>query len=376
MANLTEIGDLITGTALQHFMREFGKDKFLKDPMITNVNPTGTSYQNVSVQGIKDALQFKAAIPADIWYFWPSPPEMNMYDPSVVILLRNYYPDQNDLTIGILGQPRDKGDVDKNTSPKVIFQMRYQTIAEGQSFTWDIGKVEKGCCGFLDFMVGPLGVMEALDLCGEASGSIDKVLKGGKLLPPAPVYENVFCDIKTGKKITITDGKTTSLDNQELISTHIVSQGYKPGLRVELLAKPLPGEVMPKVHTWIRVKLDKADTLPLPGEFLALLARPVVDFAWFNQLTSPFIVGGNWFHTAAYTSGKVTKIEGNNRYTVKVKGKEIAGIESSDYLEYLVDERVALMHTFPSNSKFAWKDTMSTSSLRIVPITFYQKEGV
>lgn len=342
--NLREVGDLITGTVLKRFISELDGDDVSKATLVSNVNPTATSYHNIVQAGRENSLQFKVAIPSDIWYLYKLEDDLNVYSSELEGVLIEYLNSK----IGFLKIPRDKGDIDGGSSPKVCGKLRYQFISNGESFDWDIGDVSLNCVAFIDSLIGPLGVMETISLYGNVTGKPGEVIEGGKLLPPQPSAA----------------GTSPGLA--------IVTKGYLPNQNTKLFAPNLEGEIVPSLRNWIRTKLFKEDTFPVPGEFLGILARPFVQFAWFMQDSSPVLVGGNWIRTGSYTSGIITVIEGDNKYSVQVEEQVIEGVESSDYLEYAVGDRVALLHSLPSKSKMAWKETLQTNSLRILPITFYK----
>ena len=406
---IVRVGDLLAGTTLEHFTQEFSKIAKQQTDLVSNLNTTATSYQNIVVEGKSKSLQYKAAIPADIWYLWPPPPELNLVEdvnPSEknnylfnTLQLKNYIIDQDTLVLGILKQPRSAGEVINDESPRTIFLMRYQTIAKGESFDWAIEDFTDHCVGFIEFLVGPLGVMETLSICGEETGTVGEIILGGELIPPASIYPSDTPDNTVYKNPGVpflwngqydADVSITSL--LDAPSINIVKYGYLTNKEIHYPATDLAGEVSSPVHSNLRIQLLDELQYPVPGEFLALLARPFSHFAWFNQDTSPLIVGGNWFRTASYISGIVESIGCKdypwmtNYLTVWVEGVKVYNVMKSDYTVYQVGERVALVHTYPTAKKFSYKDELpilyqteddyssaTPCNLMIVPITFFKK---
>jgi len=84
-------------------------------------------------------------------------------------------------------------------------------------------------------------------------------------------------------------------------------------------------DITPK--KWMRYWIHKDSTLPVPGEFIGILARPVAipPHVWWFQESSPFVYAGNWMETYNLTSGIVTKVDYvdeyiGNQYTVAIQG--------------------------------------------------------
>jgi hypothetical protein len=363
----TKVGDLITGTVLDKFLGGLSKGA-VKGDLVTIVNPTATSYQNISRVSSRAEFTHKAAIPADIWYLKDAGQEFNLFTQKLKDSLEDYLKGQGDeppapppgsgyvppatppVTMGFIKQPRNYGDIQGNSSPEKLFLMRFQTVRPGQSFDWAIGEVPEKCCGFLDFVIGPLGVMETLTIAGEVTGGTGEVQVGGLLLPPQPKAP------------------------QSAPGLAIVVGGYLSYTGVQTFAEGLVGELPLVLHNWLRVKLLTTYTFPVPGEFLGLLARPFVQFIWYMQKSSPFLWAGNFFETNFYSSGIIDSIEAPNTYKVWIHEKLVSGVKSSDYLEYAVGNRVALLKTYGLPTRgFRWKDLVDgDSSWMIVPITFYR----
>jgi hypothetical protein len=157
-------------------------------------------------------------------------------------------------------------------------------------------------------------------------------------------------------------------------------------------------DIKPKL--WMRYWIHKDSTLPVPGEFIGILVRPVATppHVWWFQESSPFLYAGNWMETYNLTSGVVKTVtleaartDGGtgNLYTVSIQGCQV-NVESSDFLEYSVGDRVAVLKTdsltpttkaFSSLDQLYFKDTDKdtgdnadriTTNYIIIPATFYK----
>jgi len=133
---------------------------------------------------------------------------------------------------------------------------------------------------------------------------------------------------------------------------------------------------------------------------LGVLCKPLAlpPHIWWFQESTPFVYAGNWFETESLTGGVVTAVvleadredDGiGNLYTVKVHGREIK-INSSDFLEYEVDDRVGILKVdafteTPRAASFKWSDqiritetdegeTFGSDRYVILPIDFYKEE--
>jgi hypothetical protein len=151
---------------------------------------------------------------------------------------------------------------------------------------------------------------------------------------------------------------------------------------------------------WLRYWIHKDSTLPVPGEFIGFLVRPVAapPHVWWFQESSPFLYAGNWMETGNFTSGIVTErtLEAartddgtGDLYKVKIQGCEIQ-VTASDFLRYDVGDRVAIMKvsstataiekSFTANDQTHLKDSDSytktlviNTNYIIVPMSFYKK---
>ena len=94
---------------------------------------------------------------------------------------------------------------------------------------------------------------------------------------------------------------------------HLIEEAYLTpdavSRDVELFASEISGyEVEPKF--WMRYWINKDSKLPVPGEFIGILCRPVAapPHVWWFQESAPFVYAGNWMETGTLTSGVVTVV--------------------------------------------------------------------
>lgn len=150
---------------------------------------------------------------------------------------------------------------------------------------------------------------------------------------------------------------------------------------------------------WLRYWIHKDSTLPVPGEFIGFLVRPVAcpPHVWWFQESAPLLYAGNWMETGNFTSGIVTeriletaRTDGGtgDLYKVKIHGCEIQ-VTASDFLRYSVGDRVAIMKvtstatsiekSFTSNNQTYLKDSdsytktlVTNANYVIIPCTFFK----
>lgn len=180
---------------------------------------------------------------------------------------------------------------------------------------------------------------------------------------------------------------TESLPGQNTDSP--AGETYSQPVRdVELFSSDIKdyGEnVKPKL--WLRYWIHKDSTLPVPGEFIGILCRPVATppHVWWFQESSPFLYAGNWMETSNLTSGIVTTVLSNNQYKVKVQGCEVI-LTSSDFFTYSAGDRVAILKidstAVLSTKSFRWLDQdpfintekgTEITDYVVIPFTFYKK---
>jgi hypothetical protein len=285
--------------------------------------------------------------------------------------------------------------------------------------------------GYIAFPVGQLGVMEVISLFQETELSGYKFTAVDSLenyhakpaitdlqdqyKPSLQSVPEMFPDMKdsngnqlAGKNycfgrhlIEFAYHKPETLGTQQNNINSDGTTAYAPvaDRDVELWAsniKDYGEDIKPKL--WMRYWIHKDSTLPVPGEFIGILTRPVAapPHVWWFQDSNPFLYAGNWMETGNLTSGVVTEVtleaartDGGtgDLYKVKVQGCEIQ-IEASDYVGYSVGDRVAVLKTgslapattsFSSNNQTHLKDTDSytktlviNGSYVIVPLTYYK----
>lgn len=260
-----------------------------------------------------------------------------------------------------------------NAAPYMIKEMRFETVLEGKGFKYYSSGMPNGSVGYLAFPVGQLGVMEIISLIGESVtegssfsvGGSEAIKEGNEMM--APTHDNRgYC-----------------------VGTHLVKNGYLAQNEVELMADEFEGQEPAEPHRWLRYWIMPDGTFPVPGEFVALLAKPELFHVWWFQETYPFLYSGQYWETEYYTSGIIKEIieqeEGEaNVYRVWVRSFEMY-LRPSDFAGYEIDERVAIVKNFSDlTDNMDWtglvesgknNDSSSASSPDsdwcIVPISFY-----
>ena len=278
--------------------------------------------------------------------------------------------------------------------------------------------------GYLSFPVGQLGVMEVISLIQETNlagylfagidgqaGTIDKPPLNPSTLeeeniPSVQSTPEIFPDMKDAGKnycygrhlvesaylLPETPGPSQNTVNSEGTAAYAPTASRD----VELFSSPMTGyleEVKPKL--WMRYWIHKDSTLPVPGEFIGILCKPVAvpPHVWWFQESTPFLYAGNWMETGNLTSGIVTEVTREadrpagsigDEYKVLIQGCTVT-IYPSDFLYYEVGDRVAVLKidstTAKAEKSFTWldqvalkdtdEDTVKTNFI-IVPCTFYK----
>jgi hypothetical protein len=265
----------------------------------------------------------------------------------------------------------------------MIKVMRYETILNGKGFKDYSEGLPEGSVGFLAFPVGQLGVMEIVSLIGESVteaddfsiGAQEAIVEAGEMM--APVHHNRgYC-----------------------VGEHLIEGGYlvqaKDGIdRVELMPEDFIGQESVEPHRWLRYWLMPEDTFPVPGEFVALLAKSELFHVFWFQETQPLVYSGQFFENEYYTSGIVQEViepddeseEETNIYRVFVRGYEM-WLRPTDFFLYAVDDRVAIVkETLELVDNMDWtliesfKNNESSSGgspdedWYIAPVSFYEDE--
>ena len=266
----------------------------------------------------------------------------------------------------------------ENNGLYLIKEMRFEQILFGNGFTYPSKGKEANYVAFLAFPVGQFGVMENQSLVSESmlerNTLVDttEVIAAGDFMPPV-VQERNACP-----------------------GTHLIDTGYvKTSDEVEYIAEDFESQDNFQPHLWMRHWIKTEDTWPVPGEFAGLVCRSLPWHVWWFQETFPFLYSGNWFDTGYYTSGVITEViedaedEETDIYKVLVRGLELC-LRPSDFCEYAVDDRVAILKKEGEILNFNWTkldlwtvfetkkatdSTVSCDELVIVPITFYEGEA-
>lgn len=251
-----------------------------------------------------------------------------------------------------------------------------------------------GYSGYIAFPVGAMGTMWQMAVAtgsALANGSISGVrpydaqtaiVSGGELLPP---FDMIRSDVP-GHKL---------LDKGYLVSDDTT---------VEYPAQPFPDMDNPKAHGWFRYWIKKNNVEIIPGELVALVCRPYPNHCWWFQESSPIVYAGNWIETEFYTSGivkeviepwisddpmpatgyydpdlQVSKGVDGNHYRVWVKNEELI-LESSDFLEYEVDDTVGILKTWRdedvNNGGYVFSsDEAKPKNFNWMDLQFFNLEG-
>jgi hypothetical protein len=267
-----------------------------------------------------------------------------------------------------------------NSAPYMIKVMRYETILEGRSFKYYSGGMPSNSIGFLAFPIGQLGVMEIVSLIGESVteadgfsiGAQEAIVEAGDMM--APVHHN----------------------RGHCVGEHLIEGGYlvqNDGTdKVELMSEDFIGQESVEPHRWLRYWLMPEDTFPVPGEFVALLAKSELFHVNWFQATAPILYSGQYWENEYYTSGVIQEViepddeseEETNIYKVWVRGFEM-WLRPTDFYLYEIDERVAIVkETLDLVDNMDWtliesdKDNDSSSAdnpdedWRVAPISFYE----
>lgn len=278
--------------------------------------------------------------------------------------------------------------------------------------------------GYLSFPIGQLGVMEVISLLQETelTGNQFVAVEGLSTYWPKNVADlkdndkpslqstpEMFPDAKNsngnilsgqnycyGRHLVengyvVPDKPVPSQNSQN--SDHSGAYGPTPSRDVELFSKKMEKyaeTVEPKL--WMRYWIHKDSTLPVPGEFIGILCRPVATppHVWWFQESSPFLYAGNWLETGNLTSGIVTARATSMDwptyiYKVKVQGVEV-WCYTTDFYEYGSGDRVALVKldttTAKADKSFTWLDQKHLKvvdagtvkvNYAIIPATFYKQ---
>jgi hypothetical protein len=297
--------------------------------------------------------------------------------------------------------------------------MAFELINKDISFKYDSAAptmYEKNdFVGYITFPVGQLGVMEVISLIQENDLS-GYIFAGGEV-PSVGGYEPQPADEIETDEIPVVDEPTffprQSQDGM-CYGDHLIEKSYLVAdEQLELLSArmddpvwgvPYEEDVKPKM--WMRYWIHKNDFIPVPGDFVGILCKPisVPSHLWWFQESTPFLYAGNWMETRTLTSGIITEItlekdrtDGVNEnvgdlYFIKIQGCEVA-VLSSDFFKYAVGEKVAIVKidgvaVNPATTSFSWLDQFTfkdalkvkegqynvMENYVIIPATFYIKK--
>jgi len=290
-----------------------------------------------------------------------------------------------------------------------INTMAFELWMNGQSMQYSsdgpTGYVPNDYAGYISFPVGQLGVMEVVSLLQETelSGYPFDAVKNNELYLPK-LAADITDDKKPSRQSTpeifpdMKNSNGNALAGQNYcFGTHLIESAYlKTDDRLEMLSKKMEKyaeTVEPKM--WMRYWIKKTDTLPVPGEFIGILTRPVAcpPHVWWFQESSPFLYAGNWMETHNLTSGVVTVVtaEGDRTdggigslYTVKIQGCAVE-VEATDFYDYKVGDRVAILKldstATAATTSFTWlnqthlktaDDGAAKANYLLIPCTFFK----
>ncbi len=254
--------------------------------------------------------------------------------------------------------------------------------------------------GYLAFPVGPLGVQECISIVSE---TMDQESKECKWITHDDVESATLghCqEIKEGKSFMPPEPNELN----GIIGKPLTEYSYVTIDRhLEYPASRFLYHELAYPHAWARYYLEADAKFPMPGELVCLVCKTMPFVIWWFQDTNPFLYSGNWFETEFYSSGIVLEVcepdpanypgeevtPPYNVYKVLCKGEEIY-LKPTDFLEYEVGERVAVLKAVAWEGNFHWDrirfwnhaalpDDMTPHQKSldywfIAPITFYKEE--
>jgi len=267
--------------------------------------------------------------------------------------------------------------------PWFINEMAYEIWQRGASIKYSSKFLVEGYVGYFAIPIAQLGAMESIAIVRETDIHPDDTQQPIEVTEPElfPPREAHSCY----GRVLITEGyhvKQDEFDHIELLAPDFPTGVYKED------------SILPKY--WLRFHIHEDETFPIPGEFIAVLVKPhpIPPHPWWFQYSSPLIYSGQWVETNFLTSGIITEIiDEDDRdddgtgdlYVVTVQGFSVK-LESSDFFEYEVDDRVGIIKKANVTDEevteaFAWTElTFLTKEdedkiledYTILPIEFYQ----
>ena len=275
--------------------------------------------------------------------------------------------------------------------------------------------------GYLAFPVGQLGAMEVISLFSETAlmgyqfAAVDDL--DGYHKKPATLATLKTSEIPVVQNPIAIFPLPMTADKNKCYGRHMVEDAYKrpttsieiqnarnsadrtayapkASENVEFMASVIVdyGDIRPKM--WMRYWIHQDDIVPVPGEFVGILCKPVTvpPHVWWYQESVPLLYSGNWVETPHLTSGIVEQIKSVgdrtdgvlcDQYKVRVQGCSI-WVDTMDFYEYSVGDRVAVLKvdsTLTESRTLSWlnmplmKETdegAEKATYIIIPATFYK----
>lgn len=316
--------------------------------------------------------------------------------------------------VSLLRCPRSAADVSggSNSGIETVKEARYECMDGDRAFSWpsrgpDLSRASgvasadfnKNFCAYIAFPVGPIGpAVRTISLVVE---KITQPMKDDDKWSSEAVEP-----VKGGRGVSGGLFPPPTSDN-ECYGLHLIENYAKRVVNsLEYPALDFVGLPRHKKHSWLRYYFNKTCKFLIPGQFIGITIKPETFHCWWYQETSPLLYSGAFFETRFYTSGKIIKVlkedekkhkEVGSVYVVRIRGTDIH-IQSSDFLEYKVDDFVTVLKvagvTAQSSSAFPWLDMDDLDHLLeslgddpskgvytlvkdyvIVPFTFYEEQA-
>ena len=264
---------------------------------------------------------------------------------------------------------------------RVLYQARFEMGQKDASFQHPDGVLAKAAlkgtvAGFIDFLTGfPVAVIELQALVGEISSRPD-------------IEKQLVESVQDPESMVPAFPKTLfgGYDEQKILMNLM----YLPNDYSDFMAADLAGEPKPAgLRWWLRTNLmadvgGAAQKFPYPGEFLALAVRLMPDRVSFEQESSPFLFSGCFADTVYFSGAFIQKINDPTddrpypTYTVLWRNEVIKNVVSTDWTEFLVNDRVVLLKNIETTkTSQRWKDSdaqpggFDVTKWAIAPIYFF-----
>lgn len=258
--------------------------------------------------------------------------------------------------------------------------------------------VDSGYVGYMAFPSGQLGVMEVISLFCETDLEVEDFELKDDEKPMFQTPPEMFPPMDGA-------GENWCFGRHLVAGGHVIPDDMRGAVEVfsrsAEISADFSAETYPDVSPkgWIRVWFRKDGVMPVPGEFVGILCKPVAapPHLWWFQESSPFLYAGWWAETRHLTGGVITEITQEaartdsgvgNLYTVRVQGLEIQ-VNASDFFGYEVGDRVGILKRDmidSGNDGFAFgfgyqldicedEEGAVRDDLVIVPVEFYKENG-